>query len=62
MSVVGDSVVSNEGEKMSYQIGKWYIKMFDGTLQPCQNYATAKYYVDNGLAVAIVDPTRELLK
>ena len=61
MSVVGDSVVSNEGEKMSYQIDRWYIKMFDGTLEPCHNYGTAKYYVDNGLAEAVVYPTRELL-
>ena len=46
---------------MTYLIGRWYIKMFDGKLEPCQNYGTAKYYVDNGLAEAIVDPTGELM-
>jgi hypothetical protein len=60
--VVSDKVISNKGEKMTYLIGRWYIKMFDGKLEPCQNYGTAKYYVDNGLAEAIVDPTGELMR
>jgi hypothetical protein len=47
---------------MSYLIGKWYVKNFDGTLEPCQNYSTARYLVDNGLAEAVIDVTRELMK
>ena len=46
---------------MSYLIGKWYVKKFDGTLEPCQNYATARYLVENGLAEAVVDMTREIM-
>jgi hypothetical protein len=46
---------------MSYLIGKWYVKMFDGTLEPCQNYKTARYLVDNGLAEAVVDITTEMM-
>lgn len=46
---------------MSYLIGKWYIKKYDGTLEPCQNYGTARYLVENGMAEAVVDITRELL-
>jgi hypothetical protein len=46
---------------MSYLIGTWYVKKFDGTLEPCQNYATARYLVDNGLAEAVVDVTADLM-
>jgi hypothetical protein len=47
---------------MTYLIGRWYVKMFDGTLQPCQNYGTARYLVDSGYAESVVDPTAELMK
>jgi hypothetical protein len=46
---------------MAYLIGKWYVKYFDGTLEPCQNYNTARYLVENGLAEAVVDMTREVM-
>jgi hypothetical protein len=46
---------------MSYLIGKWYVKYYDGTLEPCQNYGTARYLVDNGFAESVVDMTRELM-
>ena len=47
---------------MSYLIGTWYVKKFDGTLEPCQNRATAEYLVNIGDAERIVDVTRELMK
>jgi hypothetical protein len=46
---------------MAYLIGKWYVKHYDGTLEPCQNYSTARYLVENGLAEAVVDMTREVM-
>ena len=45
----------------TYLIGKWYVKYFDGTLAPYQNYNTARYLVENGLAEAVVDMTREVM-
>jgi hypothetical protein len=45
----------------TYLIGKWYVKYPDGTIAPCQNYATARYLVENGLAEAVVDVTREVM-
>jgi hypothetical protein len=46
---------------MSYLIGKWYVEYPDGSILPCQNYGTAKYLVDNGYALRIIDVTRELM-
>ena len=46
---------------MSYLIGRWYVKYSDGTIAPCQNYSTARYLVENGLAEAVVDVTRETM-
>jgi hypothetical protein len=46
---------------MAYLIGRWYVKHYDGTLAPCQNYSTARYLVENGLAEAVVDVTREVM-
>jgi len=46
---------------MSYLIGIWYVKYSDGTIAPCQNYSTARYLVESGLAEAIVDVTREVM-
>ena len=46
---------------MSYLIGRWYVKHYDGSLAPCQNYNTARYLVENGLAEAVVDITREVM-
>jgi hypothetical protein len=60
--VVNGRVISNKGERMTYLIGRWYVKMFDGTLEPCQNYGTARYLVDSGYAESVVDPTAELMK
>ena len=45
----------------TYLIGKWYVKYSDGTIAPCQNYSTARYLVESGLAEAIVDMTREAM-
>ena len=46
---------------VTYLIDTWYIQYSDGRLEPCQNRATAQYYVDNGIAERIVNPTMELL-
>jgi hypothetical protein len=46
---------------MSYLIGKWYVEYLDGEIGPCQNLATAKYLVENGYAVRVIDMTRELM-
>lgn len=46
---------------MVYLIGTWYVMKYDGTLEPCQNYTTARYLVNNGMAEAVVDITRELI-
>jgi hypothetical protein len=46
---------------MSYIIGAWYVMYPDGSLVPCENYGTARYLVDNGYAVGVVDPTKELM-
>jgi hypothetical protein len=46
---------------MSYLIGKWYVEYPNGDIGPCQNYATAKYLVDNGYADRIIDMTREMM-
>ena len=46
---------------MAYLIDTWYIEYPDGRLEPCQNRATAEYYVANTEAIKIVDPTRELM-
>ena len=46
----------------TYLIDTWYVRYSDGSLVPCQNYATAKYLVNVGDAEAVVYPTRELLK
>ena len=47
---------------MAYLIDTWYVEYPDGSLVPCQNLATAKYLVNIGDAVRVVDPTRELMK
>jgi hypothetical protein len=47
---------------MSYIIDAWYVMYPDGSLVPCQNLSTAKYLVDIGDAVKVVDITRELMK
>ena len=47
---------------MAYLIDTWYVKYPDGSLVPCQNYSTAKYLVDIGDAVGVVDVTGELMK
>lgn len=47
---------------MAYLIGKWYVKTNDGELVPCQNYRTAELMVEMGYAIAIIDPTRELMR
>ena len=44
-----------------YMIDKWYVKYPDGRMEPCQNYGTAEYLVNNTDAIAIVDPTKELM-
>ena len=46
----------------TYLIDTWYVKYRDGSLVPCQNYATAKYLVNIGDAEAVVYPTAELLR
>ena len=46
---------------MSFLIDAWYVQYPDGSLVPCQNYATAKYLVDVGDADRIVDVTREVM-
>ena len=47
---------------MTYLIDTWYVEYPDGSLVPCQNLSTAKYLVNIGDAVRVVDPTRELIK
>jgi hypothetical protein len=46
---------------MTYLIDTWYIEYPDGRLEPCQNRATAEYYVANTEAIQIVDVTRMVL-
>lgn len=46
---------------MAFLIDTWYVQYPDGSLVPCQNYATAKYLVDVGDADRIVDVTREIM-
>lgn len=46
---------------MNYNIDTWYVQYPDGSLVPCQNYATAKYLVDIGDAEKIVDITRQVM-
>lgn len=46
---------------MTYLIGKFYVQYPDGSLVPCQNYATAKYLVDVGDAEKIVDVTTQIM-
>ena len=47
---------------MVYQIDRWYVEYLDGVIGPCYNRATAKYLVEEGYALRMFYPTRELLK
>jgi len=45
----------------TYLIDTWYVEYQDGTISPCQNRKTAQYLVDNGYAIRVLYPTRELM-
>jgi hypothetical protein len=46
---------------MAYLIDTWYVEYPDGSLVPCQNFGSAKYLVDIGDAVRVVDVTKALM-
>jgi hypothetical protein len=47
---------------MAFLIDTWYVEYPDGSLVPCQNFGTAKYLVDIGDAIRVVDVTKEYMK